>query len=190
MGLNVKAVVDQVHALLLQSVDQPYIGEPISQLQHALQCGSLAQDAGADDELVLAAWLHDVGHLIDPSAPTMAGLGVLQHEDLGANWLVLRGFSSRVASLVAAHVPAKRYLVARRAAYRERLSEASRGTLAFQGGPMSDAEALAFEQRADFGDVLRLRAWDEAAKRVDAATPSLEHFLALAQRHLLQNETR
>ncbi len=190
MSLDVKAVIDEVHAVLLQSVDQPYIGEPISQLEHALQCGSLAEDAGADDELVLAAWLHDMGHLVDPNAPTMEGLGVLHHEDLGAEWLLQRGFSPRVAALVASHVPAKRYLVARRAAYRERLSEASLGTLAFQGGAMSDAEALAFEQRPDIHDALRLRAWDEAAKVVDAVTPGLEHFLTLARRHLTQNETR
>lgn len=181
---NVRDILAELADVFQAARARPYIGEAIDQLEHGLQAAAAAERAGADAEVVLAAWLHDIGHLIAPDAPTMAELGVLNHEGLGADWLRVRGFSERVARLVAAHVAAKRYLVARRAAYAERLSDASRGTLAFQGGPMSEEEASVFEAREDLAEVLRVRAWDEAAKVVGAETPGLDHYLALAEAHL------
>ena len=43
---------------------EQYAGEPVTQLEHALQTAHLAQQAGADDELVTACLLHDLGHLL------------------------------------------------------------------------------------------------------------------------------
>jgi len=169
--------IDEVFALLETSADAPYIGEPVSQLEHALQCAALAQQAGARNELVVAALLHDVGHLcVDKDAPRMAGLGVLEHERLGGEYLRARGFTDEVCRLIAGHVAAKRYLVRTRAAYAANLSEASRGTLAYQGGPMSDDEAAAFERDALHRDMLRLRAWDEQAKQPGLQVPTLDTY--------------
>ena len=169
--------IDQVFGLLAASSDAQYIGEAVSQLEHALQCAQLAREAGARDALVVAALLHDVGHLCaDAAAPRMRDLGVLEHERVGGEYLRRLGFASEVADLVAGHVAAKRYLVRTRPAYAANLSEASRGTLAFQGGPMSDAEVTAFEQDPLHRDVLRLRAWDEQAKRVGWVVPGLEAY--------------
>src|SRR5262245_52788636 len=101
---------DEVMMLLEAAAGSGYIGEQVSQLEHALQCAAAAERAGAPPEEVLAALLHDVGHLCAPGdAPTMAELGVLQHEIIGAAWLRARGLPTTVCELVEGHVAAKRY---------------------------------------------------------------------------------
>ena len=147
-----------------------YIGEPVSQLEHAAQCALLAREAGADEEVIIAAFLHDIGHLAEmdgliPHAEKMEELGLMDHDMLGAAMLADWGFSQRVCKLVGSHVDAKRYLTFKNAAYYQRLSEASKQTLKLQGGPMVAAEARAFEQDVYFEDYIRLRQWDEAAKQ-------------------------
>ncbi|HET6337089.1 MAG TPA: HD domain-containing protein [Polyangiales bacterium] len=162
-----------------------YIGEPVSQLEHALQCAALARAAKAAPEEVLAALFHDIGHLIAPEGSSeMDGLGILLHEHLGAKWLADLGFKPSVWALVASHVDAKRYLAHRKAGYYAALSEASRGTLAFQGGPMSESEALEFEAHPQFAAKVRLRMWDEAAKLPDHEVPGLESYQGLIREHM------
>ena len=176
---------DALLDLLARSATTAYIGEPISQLEHALQCGRLATEAGARGELVLAALLHDVGHLCAPDdAPQMAGLGVARHETIGADHLRAFGVAEEIAALVEGHVAAKRYLVSRTPGYMDRLSEASLGTLAHQGGAMSAAEAEAFEAAPLFREVLRVRAWDEQAKRIGWDVPGLSAYRALLIAHI------
>src|SRR3954469_16102883 len=137
--LDVSAVLERVHiasAGLLRGDKRGYIGEPVSQLEHALQCAELARSANAGSHEVLAALFHDIGHLVAPSgAAEMDDLGILDHEGLGAEWLAALVFRANVCDLVRAHVAAKRYLACRKPGYYARLSDASRGTLAFQGGP-------------------------------------------------------
>jgi putative nucleotidyltransferase with HDIG domain len=165
--------------------ERGYIGEPVSQLEHALQCAALARAAKAAPEEVLAALFHDIGHLIAPKgSPEMAGLGILLHEELGAKWLSELGFKPSVCALVASHVNAKRYLAHRKAGYYAALSEASRGTLAFQGGPMSESEALEFEADPRFAAKVRLRMWDEAAKLADHEVPGLGFYEKLIREHM------
>lgn len=174
--------LDTLFELYVAEGDQDYIGEPISQLEHMQQAACLARRAAASDALVLGAFFHDVGHLAVPDdAPHMDGLGVLNHERLGAQLLRSCGLGGAVAELVELHVQAKRYLCFARPAYRERLSEASRGTLAFQGGAMSAEEAAAFESHPRFTDLLRLRAWDEAAKEPGGAGLPLHTLRELAE---------
>ena len=157
-----------------------YIGEPVSQLEHALQAAFWARRAGARGAEVLAALLHDIGHLVaSADAPQMAGLGVLEHEHIGAGFLREQGVAPAICELVRGHVAAKRYLARRKAGYYAALSEASRGTLAFQGGPMSEAEACAFETDPMGAAKLRLRTWDEAAKRPDLDVPGLDTYVGL-----------
>jgi phosphonate degradation associated HDIG domain protein len=170
----------QVVSLLRRSAGSDYIGEKVSQLEHALQAAHFAREAGAPDSAILAALLHDVGHLCAPEgAPQMAGLGVVSHEEIGARWLAERGFSSDVCELVRGHVQAKRYLVYRYPEYAARLSEASRGTLEFQGGAMTRSEAEEFERDPLFKLKLAVRAWDERAKVVGLEVPGLESYTAL-----------
>ena len=163
-----------------------YLGEPVSQLEHMWQAAALAEAAGADDEVVLAAFFHDLGHLCDVAAdlPSMDGFGAINHEKLGADYLRARGFSARVARLVESHVQAKRYLTYRYPSYRQQLSVASQATLIFQGGVMTAAEAAAFEQDPDMDQLLQLRQWDEQAKEAHRPVGSLDHLKELTLRHL------
>lgn len=164
-----------IRNILEKSKSQAYIGEKISQFEHAIQCADLAIKANADDELVIASFLHDIGHLVfPPGSSHMGEFGIEGHERLGAEYLLSLGVSPRVANLVKNHVRAKRYLVATSPKYVKQLSDASIETLRYQGGPMSAVEIKEFESDPDFRDILRLRAWDEQAKVVGYKSPNEE----------------
>ncbi len=164
--------IDQIFALYRHHGSADYIGEAITQLEHMSQAAQLAMAEGYDDEVVLAAFFHDIGHLCE--GEQMGGFGVASHERIGAEYLRRAGFSERLARLVQYHVEAKRYLTLRQPGYYQRLSEASRRTLAYQGGVMSDVEADAFERDPLFAVSLRMREWDEMAKEVGVALVDLE----------------
>ena len=142
-----------------------YSGEGVSQMAHAWQCGQLARNAGAPNALCLAAWLHDVGHLISelPGSPTLDGLDDV-HETLGAN-SVASLWGVEVSEPIRLHVLAKRYLVTTVPGYRQKLSADSQRSLLLQGGPMGSAECAQFEASPYALDAQRLRAWDDAAKQ-------------------------
>ena len=159
-------VIDEVFALYERFGDSDYIGEPVSQIEHMSQAAELAIAEGFDDEVVLAAFFHDIGHICAEDAENMDGFGVVSHERLGADYLRRAGFSERLARLVEYHVQAKRYLTLKEPGYYERLSEASRRTLEFQGGVMTAEEAEAFEQDPLCAVSLRMRQWDELAKEM------------------------
>nr|WP_315445112.1 phosphonate degradation HD-domain oxygenase [uncultured Pseudomonas sp.] len=165
-------VVDRVFALYECFGSSDYIGEPVSQIEHMSQAAQLAMAEGFDDEVVLAAFFHDIGHLCAEGAQSMGGYGVVSHERLGADYLREAGFSERLARLVEYHVQAKRYLTLREPGYFERLSEASRRTLEFQGGVMTGAEADVFERDPLCAVSLRMRQWDELAK--ETAVPVMD----------------
>ena len=170
--------------LFAESGQDAYYGEPITQLEHALQCAQLAEQAGADDETIVAAFLHDIGHLLPPelAGGYMDGYGTVDHEKLGADYLLELGFSEKVGQLIEHHVNAKRYLVFKNPNYFARLSEASLKTLEFQGGPMTADEAAAFETNPYFKGILLLRTWDEQAKIPNLPTPDMAYYLAICQR--------
>lgn len=182
--------IDKLFDLYQQAEHMDYIGEPVSQLVHMQQAAWHAQQAGADEELILAAFFHDLGHICAAvNAPQMDGLGVIDHEYIGGRFLQELGFSERVASLVSLHVQAKRYLCWKKPNYYRNLSLASRGTLEFQGGPMNDAQAKEFEEHPYHRDILRLRVWDEAAKEIDGDRLSLPRLKEMAISHLAQQYT-
>ncbi|GAB3543768.1 HD domain-containing protein [Spirosoma fluminis] len=163
-----------------------YFGEPVTQLEHALQCGGLAERAGADEETIIAAFLHDIGHLLPPEQAKgyMDGYGTVDHERLGADYLRERGFSEKVAQLIEHHVNAKRYLVTKNPDYFARLSEASVKTLEFQGGPMTSDELVAFEKNPSFRQIVQVRGWDEQAKETDMILPDPIYYLEKCYSHL------
>jgi putative nucleotidyltransferase with HDIG domain len=116
-----------------------YLGEHVSQLEHSLQAAHLAHEAGADDETILGALLHDVGRFIPESqempkmiTPGGTFIGRASHEVLGERYLKELGFSEKICQLVGAHVMAKRYLTAVDEKYYSGLSESSKQTLKFQ----------------------------------------------------------
>jgi len=153
----------------------------VSQLEHALQAAALAQRAGASNELLVAALLHDIGHLIHDLGEALAEQSVDdRHESLGSAYLS-RLFPLEVSEPVRLHVPAKRYLVATEGAYAGLLSADSVRSLALQGGPMTPAEQDAFRCESFWQDAVALRRFDEEAKMPGAVTPSLRDFLPLIE---------
>ncbi|MCF5663433.1 phosphonate degradation HD-domain oxygenase [Pseudomonas marginalis] len=171
---NPEQAIADVFGLYEQYGTADYIGEPVSQLEHMSQAAQLAMAEGVDDEVVLAAFFHDIGHLCGQGGENMDGYGVVSHERLGADYLRRAGFSERMAKLVEYHVQAKRYLTFVQPDYYARLSEASRRTLVYQGGVMSAEEARAFEQDPLCAVSLRMRHWDEQAKGVNVPVLDVE----------------
>jgi phosphonate degradation associated HDIG domain protein len=183
---NSEAVTNEIMNLFEKYGDEDYDGEPVSQASHMIQCAMLAMNKGEDTELILGAFLHDLGHLLKHRQQTeaMGNYGVVNHEGIGANYLRAKGFSERICAVVEKHVDAKRYLVATEPGYKEKLSEASLKTLEYQGGPMDKEEATAFKQQPFFHDIIKVRLWDEQAKDTKAATLPLDHFMQLIREHL------
>ncbi|MBO0929579.1 HD domain-containing protein [Fibrella aquatilis] len=181
-----EAIAAQIRDLFLHGGGADYVGEPVTQQEHALQCAQLAEQAGADLPTVVAAFLHDIGHLLPGQTATdyMAVYGRMDHETLGAVWLEQRGFTESVTQLIRQHVNAKRYLTFKYPAYLANLSDASRQTLTYQGGPMTAGEARTFEANSYFQQIIQVRRWDEAAKRTNHTTPGLEHYVALVAKVL------
>lgn len=165
---------------------QPYYGEAVSQFEHAEQTAELARRDGFNEEVQIAAFLHDIGHMLPTENPDdlMDEYGRRDHEGIAATWLRERGFLDKVGILIENHVNAKRYLTWKNPAYFAALSPASVQTLVFQGGPMNEQEALEFEKNPYFDLIIRMRRWDEAAKIPDHPTPELDHYLGMIGRYL------
>jgi phosphonate degradation associated HDIG domain protein len=156
-----------------------YSGEPVTQLEHALQSAALAETAGADAELITAALLHDLGHLLNDQGDTPTARGI---DDVHQYFALpfLRGlFDDPVLEPIRLHVDAKRYLCATRPAYHDALSPDSKRSLALQGGTFSAAEATEFIARPLAQRAVELRLWDDAAKLAGRPTPALAHFSAI-----------
>lgn len=176
-------VVCKIEALFKRRGAALYAGaqlerlEPVSALAHALQCAQLAEWADADNTLVAAALLHDLGQLLDGAAE--ASLHEEQHELRALTLLASGGFGSAVLEPIRLHVQAKRYLVASDEHYTEGLSDASRYSLSLQGGRMNAEERLLFMAQPHASRALQLRRWDDLAKHPGKRTPSLGHYLNL-----------
>ena len=159
-----------------------YSGEAVTQEAHALQCAALAEAAGAEEALVVAALLHDLGHLIHNARESLAARGIdAQHERIAAVHLA-RWFGPAVVEPVRLHVPAKRYLCATDAGYHAALSPASQRSLAVQGGAFDAAQAEDFAALPFALDAVALRRWDDLAKSPTARTRSLRAYGAMIQR--------
>jgi 2-amino-1-hydroxyethylphosphonate dioxygenase (glycine-forming) len=163
---------------LLESADGQYLGGPVTQLEHALQCAHFARSDGADDDTILAALLHDVGHLIATDGES----GCPEHNRIGAAYLKQLGLGGYIAALVSSHVAAKRYLVATQPGYYDLLSHTSKQNLAQQGGPMTSAEVHEFEDNPIWRYAIELRAWDERANVPGKAVEGLEFYKEMLQR--------
>jgi predicted HD phosphohydrolase len=141
-------------------------GEGVTQLMHMMQAAKLAEAAGYEDEVILSAFFHDIGHFLEEGAE-MGIYGKHDHDRMGGEYLVSMGFSEKMAKLVGSHVAAKRYLTCKIPGYYEQLSDASKKTLEYQGGPMEAVAAAAFEKDPLFELYLKIRHWDDLAKETD-----------------------
>ncbi len=186
MKNKVDEIIDEVFNLYEVHGGEDYIGEPVSQLEHMSQSAQLAIEHNFDDEIVLAAFFHDIGHICvaQNASNSMDGYGIKRHEKVGAEYLRSKGFPERVAKLVEGHVQAKRYLTYKHPDYYNALSDASKKTLEFQGGRMSKEEAEAFENDALFDTSILMRKWDELAKETNVPIIDLDDLKDRARKVL------
>ena len=175
------ASVDEVLGLYRSYANDRY-DEDITQLDHALQTAALARSEGADDALVAAALLHDVGHLLDLAQHGQRSTSTedLGHEGRGARYLAAL-FPPSVTGPIALHVRAKRYRCAVDPEYHDGLSDGSRASLVLQGGPMSVAEAQAFAASPASAAAVALRRWDDGGKVDGIEVPALDDYRPLLE---------
>jgi predicted HD phosphohydrolase len=186
-----------------------YIGESITQIEHALQCARLAsQDIRLDcydnfirNCVIVAALLHDIGHLIGLEDGEMqmrlgvgedcgSNLGIVGHEGVGSAFLQGLGMPKMVYELVAGHVPAKRYLCTTRSGYYDSLSDASKLTMQLQGGMMNNEELHAFCKGVIPELKVYLREYDDASKKKDmnlSSTTRMQDYKIHLEMALMHN---
>lgn len=153
-----------------------YFGEQVSMTEHGLQAAHFAQAEQAPEALVIAALLHDIGHLLEDVPDALEDWRTdARHEEVGARWLA-RHFPAQVAEAVRLHVPAKRYLCATDRGYFGMLSPASVHTLALQGGPMKAEEIAQFEREPHHRDAVRVRRWDDQGKVAGLRTAAIADY--------------
>lgn len=174
--------LQDIETLFAERGAEQYSGEPVTQLQHALQSAALAETAGADDALVTAALLHDLGHLLHDLGETPSLRGVDDVHQYRAIPFLRGVFPDAVLDAIRLHVDAKRYLCATRPGYHDALSEDSQRSLLLQGGVFSAQQAGEFIAQSGAADAVRLRLWDDLAKDAQAHTPGLAHFMRRARR--------
>jgi len=181
------APLDELFELLAKKGAARYGMEAVNQLEHALQCATLAERSGASSALITAALFHDIGHLIEDDEGAAARGLDLRHEVSGARALADL-FGPKVSETVRLHVEAKRYLCAVEPRYFDELSLASETSLKVQGGPFTDEEATAFAAGPYAKNAAALRRWDDLAKDPEAVTPDLAHFRAHAEKAFTNSE--
>jgi len=169
--------VDEIVALFETRGNSQYGGECVTQREHALQSALLAENENASPALITAALLHDVGHLLHDLPVDAPDSGVDDHHEKSGCAYLAKFFGKEVTEPIRLHVPAKRYLCTVESTYRDGLSPPSIVSLDLQGGSMTDAEVAEFERNPFYGDAVRLRRWDDAAKIPELPTPALSHFL-------------
>ncbi len=167
-------IYDDIYDLYIKYGNNDYIGENVSQLEHAMQCAEYAFIYKSSDEVIIAALLHDIGHLLgiktgekSMSNTLNENLGIASHEVIGADYLKNLGFSDMICSLVRNHVNIKRYMCGIDHNYLNKLSYGSSESLKMQGGPMNQAEIKEFEDNPYFSWQLLLRNFDDKAKVVN-----------------------
>ena len=174
-------IVDEILELFETLGPAAYLGEPVSQTEHALQTAYLAVQDGASDALVAAALLHDIGHLLgDEDDPAERGIDAV-HEQSGCAWLV-RHFGPEVTEPVRLHVLAKRYLCTVDAVHRSLLSPGSIRSLELQGGALTRDQVQAFECNQHAASAIRIRRWDDRAKVPNLDVPGLGHYVTTLRR--------
>ncbi len=174
-------LTDEILAIFYRRGGDAYFGESVSTTEHSLQAAYFAQAAAAAPGLIVAALLHDIGHLVEDVPNDLEDWTEdAHHEQVGGRWLAQR-FRPEVAEPVRLHVPAKRYLLATDAGYFAKLSPASIITLKLQGGPMAAHEVAQFETEPFYKDAVRVRQWDDQGKVAGLKTPGLSDYRALIE---------
>lgn len=175
-------IVEFIGDIFARCGDEEYLGEPVTMAQHMLQGAAIAEKNKMDEDVIVAALLHDIGHFTSEFGTfSMDDTEDRFHEEAGAK--VLEAFfPSLVIDCVRYHVAAKRYLCATNPHYFGKLSEASVHSLKLQGGPMNEDEVKAFEENPNLEKIVQVRYLDEAAKDPEMETPDYWHYAPMVQR--------
>lgn len=174
--------LNDIRALFEQHGALAYSGEPVTQLEHALQSAALAEAEQAGDELVAAAFLHDLGHLLNRFGETPTERGIDDLHQYFALPFLRPVLPDAVLEPIRLHVDAKRCLCAIDTGYFGRLSADSVRSLELQGGVFSKDEADTFLSKPYAEDALCVRRWDDLAKEANRATPGLDHYVGVVGR--------
>lgn len=187
-ALNAGNIVDFIADIFHRRGAESYLGEQVTMSEHMLQSAQLAEQAGADEDTIAAALLHDIGHYTNefPEDALEKGTDNL-HEDAGAAVLA-PFFPARVTDCVKYHVAAKRFLCATDPGYFGRLSPASVHTLNLQGGPMNGGEVADFAKNPNLDAILQVRIWDDQGKVKGMPTPPFAHYAPLLQRVVARHQ--
>lgn len=180
-GPNPDTIVQFIADIFDRRGAEAYLGEDVTMSEHMLQAAHLAEQSGADDELVAGALLHDIGHFTNEFPDDALEAGVNNYHDHAGATVISRFFPEKVVDCVRWHVAAKRYLCATEADYFGKLSAASVHTLNLQGGPMNAGEVAEFAQNPNLDAILQVRRWDEEGKAKGRETPGFGHFVPVLQ---------
>jgi phosphonate degradation associated HDIG domain protein len=180
-------IVDFIIDVFLKKGHELYGGEAVTQLEHGLQAAHFAKEANASENLIAAALMHDIGHLLHdlPDDATNNGIDDV-HEALGAEFLI-QYFKEEVVEAVKLHVPAKRYLCLVDPEYYEALSSVSKASLILQGGIMSMEEKNNFELNEYFKEAVALRRWDDQAKIPNLKVDDIYTYRSILEQSLFKN---
>lgn len=184
---TVTRIVNEVFSLYTEYGEEDYIGEKMTQLDHALQTAYMAQENDYSNEIILGCFLHDIGHLVGlkDCSDKMHNLGIYKHEIIGAEYLEKRNFPAVVCDIVRNHVNAKRYLITTNPEYYKKLSLASQGTLVYQGGKMTEKELKEFNKDPLKDVYIKIREWEDTSKGTSSDTVSLSSIKKLCYKVLI-----
>jgi predicted HD phosphohydrolase len=155
-----------------------YIGEGLTMSEHMIQTAMLAEKNKCADDLICSSLLHDYGHFVVENPDQLIANQINgNHEIIGANYLK-DFFSNEIIEPILLHVDAKKYL-ARNNKYFDNLSEASKTSLKLQGGIMSDNEAKQFEKNKNYKNAIKLRRFDEGAKKQNIKIKNIKDYKKL-----------
>ena len=189
ININVREVVDKIFYYYETYGNRDYIGEPVTQVEHMVQGAMFAEKDNRKPEIVLAMLFHDIGHLLEfevkDENEKMGNLGVMHHESKGRYFLEAIGIPYPIPNLVENHVKVKRYLVGKNPEYYEKLSDASKQTLTYQGGPMNPEEIKNFELDPIFSESLLVREYDEISKVPNMKIRTLDYYRGYLTSYLL-----
>ena len=161
-----------------------YIGEKVTMTEHMIQSAMLAEKNNCSSSLICASLLHDYGHFIlDDPDKLVNQKEDGKHEDVAYRYLK-KYFKKNVVEPIRIHVKAKRYL-ARNQKYYRILSQASKVSLHLQGGVMNEEESEKFEKEKFFDDAIKLRKFDEAAKKIGIKMKNINNYKSLLNSNLL-----
>jgi [1-hydroxy-2-(trimethylamino)ethyl]phosphonate dioxygenase len=161
-----------------------YIGEKVTMSEHMIQTAMLAEKANSSSNLVCSCLLHDYGHFILENPNNLVNKNKDgKHEEIGFNFLK-KYFIKDIMGPIKYHVKAKKYL-ARDKKYYELLSQPSKISLKLQGGVMSEKEAKEFKDNEFFESSIKLRKFDETAKKTGQKIKSINEYKSLLTSKLI-----